>query len=160
MSVLDSLMSWVKTPQSGETDISIKVTSTYASRIVSHWGSELGRASLLQLLMKNVESSPRDTWDLSSRQSSCHRHEFMSQARWTSSKRSRKTLALCIENSFGGSFEGSCSRGAGEVGLIFLAPFSSWSYFLHVSFESKLLLEQRQIQTKAVNKRKTETAGS
>lgn len=44
--------------------------------------------------------------------------------------------------------------------MIFLAPFSSCSYFLHVSFESKLLLEQTQIKIKTVNKRKTETAGS
>lgn len=92
--------------------------------------------------------------------------EFVSQARVRVTgtvdifQKEQEDTCTLIENGFVRGFEGSCSHDGGEVGVIFLAPFSSCSYFLHVFFESKLLLEQTQIQTKPVNKRKTETAGS
>lgn len=145
--------------------------STYGSRTASHWGSEPGRVSLcpsrckmlyypLKLPLRRRNGPPGMTGIWASGRvhvrgiSSCHRHGGHLP------KRSRKTLACCIENVFAGGFEGSCGHHGGEVGMIFLAPFSSWSYFLHISFESKLLLERMQIKIKPVNKRKTETAGS
>lgn len=49
--------------------------------------------------------------------SSCHRHDGHVPK--------EAGTALCIENGFAEGFEGSCSRGVGEVGMIFLAPFPS-----------------------------------
>lgn len=147
MSVLETLIFWMGNLQSGEIVIAIKTSSTAGSLIVSHWGPEPGILSPPEakhcVMPQNFPSEERklpQRWMGFELQA-----EFLSQAWWMPSKRSRKTLALCTENCFAGGVEGSCSCHGGEVGMIFLASFSFWFYFLHISFESKLLLEQTQI---------------
>ena len=91
VSVLESPMSWTESPQSGEIVIAIKGTSACGSRIVSHWGSEPGRLSVLPSWCKTLycplkfplrrRKAPPGTggiWALGTvcvtGTSSCHRH--------------------------------------------------------------------------------------
>lgn len=117
---LESLIFWKGNPQSGEIVIAMKGSSTAGSTVVSHWGSEPGILSppdAKRILPQNFsleEGMLPQGWVGFQLQA-----EFLSQAWWTPSKRSRKMLALCTENCFTGGVKGSCSCHSGEVGMIF-----------------------------------------
>lgn len=108
-------------PQSGEIVIAVKVSSTAGSLTGSHSVSEPGVPfSPDAKHCIAPQNLPLEEGKLPQRRMGFElQAELLSQAWWTPSNRSRRTLALCAENCFAGGVEGSCSCRGGEVGMIF-----------------------------------------
>lgn len=120
MPVLEFLIFRMGNPPSGEIVIAIKGSSTAGSLIVSLRVRAWKTVSSWCRILYYAQNFPLEEGKLPQRWMGFElQAEFLSQAWWTPSKRSRKALALCTGNGFAGGVEGSCSCCGGEVGMIF-----------------------------------------